>query len=103
MCLKNKHALFLANKFILKTLFKYLNIDITVIVEIIKDLLVYGNIACFTYSEKKLETQMLSLAIIYGLSWPAAHLEAGLLSVTVLETLNAIHSKEKCGWVTNSR
>ena len=54
--LNSKCELLLENKFILKTLSKYLNIDITVTVESIKDLLMCGNIVYFSYSEKNVET-----------------------------------------------
>ena len=54
--LNSKCELLLENKFILKTLSKYLIIDITVTVESIKDLLMCGNIVYFSYSEKNVET-----------------------------------------------
>ena len=74
--LNSKCELLLENKFILKTLSKYLIIDITVTVESIKDLLMCGNIVYFSYSEKNVETwkNLKALTILQSLSHGSPHI-----------------------------
>ena len=72
----NKHSLFLENNkfvlkrvFILKTLFKYLNTDIKIIVEILKDLLMYGSLIVSVTVRKNGNADFINDNHIWSLSW----------------------------------